>query len=146
MVTENNQKTKIDKKTKPEINKEQRVHPISYSYTHRSKGYSRLERNVLAPPLCCCCAEYRPRPTGPYPNNSHPHPPLDPDSLPSALKNVGHSLRSSGRDVGSFPVNERIAAASSSWTCWCFERTNLDALRHCRVHSHLCLFKQFGGR
>jgi len=42
-------------------------------------------------------------------------------------------------------MNERIAAASSSWTCWYFERTNLDALRHCRVYSHLCLFKQFGG-
>ena len=78
----------------------------------------------------------------------HLHLPPDPNSPPSAtpLKNVGHSLQSSGRDVGSFRINERIAAASSGWTCWRCESTNLDASRHCRVCSHLRLFKEFGWR
>ena len=30
-------------------------------------------------------------------------------------------------------MSERIATASSSWTCWPFERTNLRASRHCQV-------------
>ena len=38
----------------------------------------------------------------------HPQfPPLDPDPYRLALKKVGHSLRSSGRDIGSFPIKDR---------------------------------------
>jgi len=53
---------------------------------------------------------------------------LDPPTFGNlaALKSVGHSLRSSGKDVGWFPMKKRMVAASSSWIYWCFKRTNLD--------------------
>lgn len=41
----------------------------------------------------------------------------------------GHSERSSGSDEDVGDKWERIAAASSNWTCWCLLRTNLDASR-----------------
>ena len=40
--------------------------------------------------------------------HSHPQfPPPDPDPQPSALKKVGHSLRSSGRDIEYLHIKER---------------------------------------
>ena len=68
-------------------------------------------------------------------------PKLTPAALNHHLWIQFPSLREGRR---SFPINKRMAAALSNWTCRCFERTKLDASRHCRVCSHLCLFKQFG--
>jgi len=41
------------------------------------------------------------------------------------LKNVGHSLRSSGRNVESLSMKGKVVA-SSRWIYWYFERTELD--------------------
>ena len=102
---------------------------------------------VLAPVLRCC-AEYRPRTTHPYPNTCggdarclSPSPSYGSGFAPPNPLATRRGPSRGKRELGSFPMKERMATASSSWTCLCFRE---DALRYCRVCSHLCLFKQFG--
>ena len=107
-------------------------------------------------PTCCCCsAKYRLHPSDPYPGtgtgtgnactSSFTGSPTF-GSLPP-LKNVGHLLQSSGRNVGSFPINKRKTVASSSWTCWLCESMNwmLHAIVGC-VPIYACSSSLDGSR
>ena len=130
--------------------------PRSIRWVEHSR-LNRLERiHPRRTPTCCCCsAEYRLRPSDPYPGtgtgtgnactSSFTGSPTF-GSLPP-LKNVRQLLRSSGRDVGSFPINERKTVASSNWTCWWCESTNwmLRAIVGC-VPIYACSSSLDGGR
>jgi len=64
-------------------------------------------------------------------------------------RNDGHNDRSSGNEVPPLALGERcdkIAAASSNWTCWCLLSRNFDASRQCGECSQRCLIRQDGCR